>query len=291
MSPVHLRNTVVAGLLTLGALFIAGCGDDDEETKAAILSVVTTDSGKRFKMTAPKSVEAGLVTLKFSNASKAPHEAQIVRVDGHTPDDVVEIVSEEEAVLPDWLKAEGGVATTPPGRSGTATVKLSAGRYAIVDTEGSDEGPAPSTLGAKATFEVTGEGDGEIEETSAKIVAKDDGKERHAFEFSGLKAGRNNLTFDNASEEIHHVIAFPVLGNATAADVKKFFEAQGQSGGPPPVDFEKGSSTAVIDGKRKTTTGFSLQRGRSVLVCFLTDRDGKGKSHVAEGMLEEIDIR
>ena len=291
MSPVHVRVSVIAGLLTLGALFIAACGDDDEETKAAILSVVTTDSGKRFQMAAPKSVEAGLVTLNFRNESKVPHEAQIVRVDGHTPDDVVEIVTKEEAVLPDWLKAEGGVATTPPGRSGTATVKLPAGRYAIVDTEGSDEGAAPTTLGAKATFEVTGDGDGEIEETSAKVVAKDEGKERHVFEFSGLKAGTNNLTFDNASEEIHHVIAFPLLGNATSADVKKFFEAEGRTGGPPPVDFEKASNSAVLDGKRKMTTRFRLQRGRNVLVCFLTDRDGKGKSHVAEGMLEEIDVQ
>ena len=57
----------------------------------------------------------------------------------------------------------------------------------------------------------------------------------------------------------------------------------GQPPGPPPVDFEKGAGTAVLDGKRKEKTQLKLAKGRNVLICFLTDRDGKGKSHDRAG--------
>ena len=290
MSLFQPRRSLVAVGVVLGTLLLAACGDDDDETKATTMSVTTADSGKRFTMTAPKSVEGGLVTLNFRNDSKTPHEAQLIRVDGHTVDEVLDIVDRDKVVLPDWFKAEGGVGTTPPGGSGTATVKLPAGEYAIIDT-GDGEGPAPSARGARATFKVTGDGDGEIEDTSAKVEVKDKG--HHEFEFveSGLKAGTNNLTFDNKSKEIHHVIAFPIRGNATLAQVKEALTSDGPPEGPPPVDFEKGSNTAVLDGKRKETTRFKLAKGRSVLVCFLMDRNGKGKSHVQEGMLKEIDVQ
>ena len=31
--------------------------------------------------------------------------------------------------------------------------------------------------------------------------------------------------------------------------------------------------------------------GKYAVVCFLTDRDGKGKEHLAEGMIEEVEVR
>ena len=279
--------------LTLTALLIGACGDDDEDTssKPTTMSITTTDAGgKKFKMTAPKSIEGGAVTVNFRNASKVPHEAQIISLgDGHTAQEALKIVEADKVVLPAWFRGEGGVGTTAPGRSGTATVKLPAGTYAVIDTE-SDDGPPPSAMGAVATFKVTGDNGAEIPETSAKVETKDVRKDEYEFVTSGLKAGTNNLTFDNTSEEIHHVLAVPMRGTATLAQVKKFFATMGEAPGPPPVDFEKASGTAVLDGKRKETTRLELQKGRNVLICFLTDRDGKGKSHTEEGMLQEVDI-
>jgi hypothetical protein len=292
MFPARIRPAAAVLALTLPALFVLACGDDDEETssKPTTMSITTTDGpGKKFKMTAPKSIEGGVVRVNFTNASKVPHEAQIIRLDdGHTVQEALKIVEGEKVVLPEWFHAEGGAGTTPPGKSGTATVKLSAGTYGLIDTE-SDDGPPPSAMGAVATFKVTGDNGGELKDTSAKVETKDKGKD-YDFVTSGLKAGTNNLTFDNTSKEIHHVLAFPVRGNATSADIKKFFTTMGESGGPPPVDFEKAAGTAVLDGKRKETTRLALQKGRTVLVCFLTDRDGKGKSHTQRGMLEEVNI-
>ncbi|MGI9082429.1 MAG: hypothetical protein ACR2FZ_09135, partial [Thermoleophilaceae bacterium] len=61
--------------------------------------------------------------------------------------------------------------------------------------------------------------------------------------------------------------------------------------GPPPLDFEKAAGTTVLDGKRKLTTQLKLTKGRNALVCFTTDRDGKGKEHHQEGMLKEVEVQ
>ena len=292
MHLLDLRRSTAALALGVAAFAIAACGDDDEKeaAKPTTLSITTTDAGKNFKMAVPKSIEGGAVTVKFRNASKVPHEAQLIRLDdGHTVQEALKIVTPEKVVLPDWFHAEGGVGGTPPGKSGSATVKLSPGTYGVIDTEAED-GPPPSTKGAIASFKVSGDNGAKVEDTSAKVETKDKG-DKYEFVTSGLKAGTNNLTFDNTSKEIHHVLAFPINGNATTADVKKFFATMGETPGPPPVDFENADGTAVLDGKRKETTPFELRRGRNVLICFLTDRDGKGKSHVQRGMFKEVAVR
>jgi hypothetical protein len=293
MHPPHPLRA--AGLLALAVSvpLIAGCGDDDKgkSAKPAAMSITTSDAGaKKFKMTAPSSVEGGLVNVTFHNASKTPHEAQLVKIDGHTAQQALKVVEPDKVVLPDWFFAYGGVATTPPGKSATVTVKLPPGDYAVID-DANDSGPSPSSQGAVAEFKVTGDNDGDIKDTSSKVEVKKKGDDEFEFVTSGLTAGTNNLTFHNTTDEIHHIQAFPVKGNATLADVKKFLATMGKPSGPPPIDFPKGTGTSVIDGKQTELTPLKLAKGRNVLLCFLTDRDGKGKSHFQEGMIKEVDVQ
>ena len=300
--PLRRRYAATVPLvIALTALVAAGCGDDDEDksskstdepTKPTTMSITTTDIGKKkFKMEAPKSIEGGLVKVDFRNAGKVPHEAQLVRIDGaHTVEEVLKITGAEKVVIPDWLHAEGGVATTPPGASRSATVRLPPGSYAVIDS-GEHDGPPPADFGATATFKVAGDNGGKIKDTAAKITVKDKG--HHEFEWvtSGLRAGANEVTFDNPGKEIHVAVAFPIVGKATLADVKKALAQQGKPSGPPPLDFEKAAATTVLDGKRKLTTQLKLTKGRNALVCFTTDRDGKGKEHHQEGMLKEVEVQ
>jgi uncharacterized cupredoxin-like copper-binding protein len=277
----------------LALLVVAGCGKDDKEksSKPATLSITTTDLGKKkFKTDAPKSVSGGAVTVNFRNSGKVPHEAQLIRLDGgHTVDEALKVVSADKPVIPDWLHAEGGVAATPPGASGSATVKLTPGSYAVVDSE-SDNGPPPALFGAKATFKVTGDNGSDVKDTGVKVEAKDKGDDRFEWVASGLKPGTQNLTFDNTSKQIHIMVAAPIRGKATLADVKKSL-SQEKPSGPPPVDFDKVAGTSVLDGKKKETARVKLVKGRYALICFLTDRDGKGKPHFQEGMLKEVDVK
>ncbi|HEV2770606.1 MAG TPA: hypothetical protein VGV40_10520 [Solirubrobacteraceae bacterium] len=269
------------------------------------LSITTSDVGQgRFATKAPGSIKGGLVKVVFENAGRMPHEAQLIRVDeGHTAREAVEIIGSEDSKTPKWLHAAGGVGVTAPGQQGTTITNLPAGRYAVVDTGsgGGPEEPSPATRGALAEFEVTQGTPGELPQTAATIVAKDEGahggseeerdagEHEHTFEANGLKAGKNTVLFDNRSDEIHHVVMAPIVGDTPIEEVEKALASEEEPEGPPPVDFQNTVITSVLDGQTKEVTDLQLRKGRYALLCFVSDRDG-GKPHFLEGMFEEITI-
>lgn len=271
-------------LAALSLCLLPACGSDDDEAgggasgEPTAFAVEVTESGKSSEVKVPESVEAGLVEVTFDNGGKAPHSVSLVGVDGdQTAEDVLKVTGEEGAKIPDWIHGAGGVGTVPPGQSGTATVVLEPGTYYAQD----DEGPQ----GGITKFEVTGEAsDAELPSTDATIVASE-----YKFTTEGLKAGTNRLTFDNAGDELHHAIAAPINEGSNIADVKKFFMSEGRPSGPPPVDFESGVGTAVLDGGAKEVTELEFKAGRYAFVCFIPDRDG-GPPHFLQGMLQEVKI-
>ena len=139
--------------------------------------------------------------------------------------------------------------------------------------------------GATAEIEVTGEAKtAELPKTDAKVTAGE-----YEFSASGLKAGTNEVEFDNAGKELHHLIAFPYARGTTLAKVKKAFKQEGEPSGPPPVDFENGVGTAVLEGGDKQVVPLELKAGKYALVCFISDRKG-GPPHVAKGMIVEAAV-
>jgi len=116
-----------------------------------------------------------------------------------------------------------------------------------------------------------------------------DGDKDYRFAFKGLKAGKNQVRFQNTGKELHHALLFPYNKGATLADVKKFVAAEGESG-PPPFDGEKGTGTAVIDGGIAQNVELDLRAGKYVALCFIPDREG-GAPHVAKGMLGEVEVK
>lgn len=298
--------TVVIAAVPLG---LAACGDDGDKAaaaKATPLVITTSDaSSKRFKTEAPTSIKGGLVNLKFTNASKEEHEAALVRLDGaHTSQELLKLVAAQADVVPDWVHFAGGAGTTRPGQTASVTLNLGPGKYVMIDTGDPDAGPSPSSRGALAEFQVTAGKDGKLPATTATITATTEhaeadgehtpGERPHAYEITGLKAGSNRVRFVNKGEEDHHAVLFPIQPGKAIADVEKFFQQQGRPSGPPPVDFSEGSGdyVAAIEGDNEQVTDLTLSKpGKYAVVCFLTDRDGKGKPHFAEGMLEEVDVK
>ncbi len=86
------------------------------------------------------------------------------------------------------------------------------------------------------------------------------------------------------------MIAFPYNKGTTLADVKKAFKEQGEPSGPPPLDFENITGTAVLEGGTKQVAELELKRGKYALVCFVSDRKG-GPPHVAKGMVVEATVK
>ena len=327
-SPARLFRAVAVGLALSVPLGLGACGGASSEDggsaaeksaapEPTTLPITTTDVGQdRFKTEAPASIKGGLVKIVFKNAGKMPHEAQLLRVDeGHTIQEAIELVTSEDEKTPEWLHAAGGVGLTPPGQQRTAYINLPPGNYGVISlgAGGPEEGPPPATRGALAEFQVSEGKPGGLPQTSASIVAKDEGEHKHggegqetgagqdtgegedsedhkhSFEPTGLKPGRNTVLFDNRSEELHHVVLAPIIGHTTLEEVEEAVTSEGPPEGPPPVDFENIVVTSVLDGKTKQVTELELKEGRYALLCFISDRDG-GKPHVAEGMIEEVKV-
>ena len=305
LQPARCFMRSVAALAAVGAGgFVIACGDDDEEkrpaaAKPAAFAIKATADGKKKALEFPASVKSGLVTMTLTNSDTVPRSAGIVRLVGdHSVDDFLEAVeSEEEGFpIPNWIEDGGGVSTVEPGETASVTQVLAPGRYAITDDEtagGEGEGPSHAERGAKGEFTVTGPAsDADLPAQPATLTAIDrgDGKNKeYGFEFEGLKAGTNQVRFENTGQELHHAVMFPINQGKTFEDVTAAFTSDGPPQGPPPVDFDKAFHTQVIDGGIAQNIELDLQPGSYAVVCFIQDRKG-GKPHVAQCMIAELTI-
>ena len=279
LSPIRLLAVIAAVLVSMAAFL--GCGgSNDDSGSATVLKVGVSESGKKASFSAPRSVEGGLVELKLTNEGKAPHGAQLVRYTGdHTAAEATKELESESDETPDWLRAEGGIGGVGPGEAGTATLNLEAGNFLISDAAAFGEEPASTEI------EVTDGDEGDLPSTPGEIVAEETGKDKFAWDVSGLQAGKSQITFDSEGDEaLHLVIAAPLKGKVPPlSQIKKEFASEN---GPPPayLDFENARSTAVLDGGKSQTTDLDLKPGKYLFFCPLTDRDG-GKPHDQEGLL------
>ena len=211
--------------------------------------------------------------VEYKNATENPADAQLIRVDGdQTVADALEAIGSESGVTPDWLHAEGGVGQIAVGATGVAELVLEEGTYHLVDV-GEPEGDdvmSNAENGATTTIEVSGGDEGaELPDVDASIEMAE-----YNFVPEGLKPGANRFLLTNTGEEIHHTLMVPIQGDATFREVREFFASDGQSGGPPPVDFSKLTGTSALDGGREQIQELELEAGRWVFVCFITDRAG-----------------
>jgi hypothetical protein len=298
-----MRLVLAAGCAATLTLFGAGCGDDDdggsasESAKPTTFAINATAEGTKKKaLEFPSTVKAGLVTLTLTNNDKVARSAQIIRVTGdQTVEDVLKVVNAEETKIPDFMQDGGGLGEVAPGKTASATQNLAPGKYVIWDDAGGDEEDAPGNdeLGAKGEFTVTGEAsDAKLPEVAARVTATDKeegGKESYGFEFENLKAGTNEVRFENTGEQLHHALFLPLAKGKTIEDAEKAFASEEEPTGPPPVDFANIVGTTVIDGGIAQNISLDLKAGKYAVICFLSDRDG-GKPHVAKGMIEELTV-
>ena len=283
---MRARLRVLTALTALTAVaLLAGCGDDDSDSTAAgdgssapqEVEIGVADRGGSVAFTVPKRIETGVTELTLRNDSERPQDMQLIFVDGdHSEKEVVtayEEVGRGGAPIPDWFIAGGGTPTVGPGKSKSVVQVLEPGTYYGFT----------SSDGSFTSFDVTGEESGdELPETGATISAYE-----YGFKAEGLEAGSGPVRFENTGAQPHHVIAFPIIGDAKIGEVKAFFKTEK---GKPPVAFEQETSTAVVEGGSGQLVDLDLSKpGRYALVCFISDRQG-GPPHALKGMVSEVEV-
>lgn len=279
-----MQRLVVACTAFVGAAVLAACGGDKDPTPVAV-AVTQASGGGELTLSAPDTIKSGAVEIRFQNQAQAPADVELIGVEGtHTADEILAVINSEGGPIPPWLKPGGGVATTPPGQTATATVELDEGTYyaiTSVDSDSEDDsGPEP----ASKMVMVSGDGGASLPSGDVTVTATD-----YAFRAGELKAGANQVRFENDGKEIHHIQAFPMAPGKTIDDVKAAFAEEGEPQGPPPVDFEGGVGTAVLDANKALVTTLNLKSGKYAFVCFIQDRAG-GPPHAVKGMLQEVTV-
>ena len=277
----------VASAMIFAVIGVVGCGGGGKDT-ATPLKVGVSEKGKTASFSLPKSVDGGLVELQLTNEGKAP------------PMGCSSCVT--RAITPLKKSSKKSPAKAKKRRSGSVGKAASAASWAAKAARrpstwrrGTSSSPTPR-ISAKGNRQRPNSKlpkgpSGDLPDTSGTVVAEETGEDEWAWDVSGLRAGKNQITFESQGDEaIRLIVAMPLTGKVPPlSQIKKDLAAEN---GPPPsyLDFESAQSTAVLDRGKSQTTPFELKEpGTYLLFCPLTDRDG-GKSHDQEGLLsiEEV---
>ncbi|MEK6326466.1 MAG: hypothetical protein AABM66_02930 [Actinomycetota bacterium] len=266
-------------IVALAATGLVACGDDGGDAQTLSFNVAEKS------ISGPTSADTGEAEITLTNDGKQEADLQLIRVEGqHSAAEVVQAVggAVRGRALPDWFFAGGGVGLTQAGQSQTVTQVLEPGTYYAFNTVG--EGPPdPESVPA---IEVTGDpSDDELSDADATVRTID-----YGFETEGdLQVGENEITFENAGAQPHHVIAQPIAQGKTIEDVRAFLENQK---GQPPLEETGLAETAILDaGGSQLVTLDLKQPGTYAMLCFISDRQGGPPHSIGEGMLGEFEVK
>lgn len=239
----------------------------------------------------PSDIKGGAMQIVLQNEGKEPHDLQLAKaVDGYTVEELAEQAAAENEPLAEWVKAAGGVGNTAPGQSNQVALELEPGDYwyfCTVSSEGAGEQPGVGhgTNGMAGEFTVGEDSGATLAEPTATIDATE-----YTFESAGFTAGENTVRVSNNGAQLHHALVFPLAEGATFEEAKAYLASEEEPQGPPPVDFEGGVGSAVIDPGEFVDITLDLEAGSYALICFMPDRGTAGPPHIAKGMITELKV-
>lgn len=276
---------IAGGVVALTALVggLSACSDSKDPVD---LTVKASSSGGKFAFDLPDEIDGGVVALTLNNVDDQPHELALIKVtEGTTTKQVVDqLLSTEGAPIPDFVGDVGGVGFAAPSQRVTATQELQPGKYVYFCTfgDGDDVHYDNGMLGSVTIKGTKGKGD--LPESTESITASE-----YKFDIKDLKAGTHKVLFKNAGKELHHAQFFPIVEGSTIDDVKTFLATEGEPTGPPPVDFEGGVGTIVLNKGQEQVVDLTLKKGSYAVLCFMNDNAG-GPPHFVQGMVQEVNV-
>ena len=217
-----MRRLLVPAVLALAA---AGCGGSD----GAASESVTVD-GAEYAYVMPDEIEGGIVSMRFRNVGKEPHEFAFGRIDGgHTIDETIRDLFANDGNVP-YVKDLGGVPLLSPGAEVTITRTLAPGTYGFLCFVPNAAGKVHLKLGMKRQFRVVGKSVAELPEPDAVITATKSG-----FDVPPIESGAQTLQFRNESGEDREWNLTVYAPGKTSKDVDAW--ANGGLKGDAPATF------------------------------------------------------
>jgi uncharacterized cupredoxin-like copper-binding protein len=288
MNTRRLRSLLPA--LAIASLALGACNPQPQALPAqpaqpAIVEI--TLKGHDFSYDAPDQIAAGPVTLKFDNAGKEVHHAQLVRLnDGVTMEQFEATLKKSETDSFALAAFAGGPGAVMPNQSSTVTLDLTQGQYALVCYFTSDDGTPHYAKGMLKPLTVAAAGQTRPPEPKADLTIAM--KDFHFDMPSEIKAGRQVWKIVNDGPQPHELQVLKLAPDKTMDDLTAFFETQGPPSGPPPFD--------TMGGMQGLNTGMSgwlnldLTPGTYVAICYIPDPP-TGKPHFALGMAMPFTVK
>jgi plastocyanin len=328
------RRRVLRGFAALAILssVAVACGDDDDADQTSDTPGAEAPEVQEIDVTAidysfseaPTEIDAGVVTLSFTNDGKVEHEAAFAEI-GDTP--LAEYLPKFDPVfagegggpIPAETESLAAPVETGPGETATATFTLDEGTYALFCTfdgdaeeqaaegvgdeeDGEEEPVTPERLHynrGMAQVVTVGPASGatELAEADGAITAVD-----YSFEVD-VDDGDTTFNFVNQGpNEIHFVGISSYPAGTDAAAVEEAFTSSFTSDEPPEgaPEFEEeefafsGVFSSGLGSRVELEDGF--EAGKTyLLACFVQDRAG-GPPHAfpesmgGHGMYEVVTV-
>jgi len=238
-----------------------------------------TEINYRLQAPALRSLHAGFVTVTVRNKASGEHGLLILRLKRPlTHKQIVAALGRNDLKSFD---ARGGVAVVPPRSSWQGTIRLTAGRYAIVDG-GVNGGKTNAERGMLETFTVAPGGPTSMPPSAVgKIVMAD-----YSFKISLPKPfnGQGVVEIPNRGKQLHEIALVRTPPGKTPKDVLKLFHT-----GARPVGYEVHELLAALDPGHTVWVRMAVRRGHYVALCLV--QFGKtNKTHADVGMAGEFDV-
>ena len=295
------RRRVLRGLAALAILssVAVACGDDDDAVDDASDTPTTEVEVQEIDVTAidysysevPTEIDAGLVTMNFSNEGTVTHEAALIEIgDAEQADFLARFAPavSQGGPFPDEAQNVAAPIEVPAGETASVTFLVNEGKYLMLctltgdaddpDSEEESEDPAAMHMNKGMATPVTvnaGEA-GELPDADGAITAAD-----YTFDLD-VEEGDESINFLNtgAEDQVHFgsLVQFPE--GTSEEDALSTFAAFTSEEGPgednvQPSDDEFGFSGVYskdLGGQFTVKDGFTP--GTYVIACFISDREG-----------------
>ena len=291
------RVALLAAVLLAGT-FLSACGNDDDGSPAADSPTPAASSAapatptklainaKEYAFEVPTTITGGLFDVTYTNAGKEPHFAGFLKAaPGKTFADVKAALLSPPPGTPGAPPAPpgpppfeeyAGMATASPGASGSATIPLAPGSYALFCALPAPDGAPHFLKGMLQEVTVTAGETTTLPVASTTYNATD-------FALGGgtapTAAGPVTVGLRNDGKQAHEINLVELNAGKKIEDVVAFFTKES---GPPPFVFRTGP---FVKPGEQATGVFDLKAGTSyAFVCVIPDQAGDGAPHITKGM-------